>query len=380
MALTAATSEVYPNPIFEGSEKRVEIDFRLSSSASANGLRAIPRETLDQLMTLARCCIVSSRSNTHFDAYVLSESSLFVYPTKWVLKTCGTTRLLNAIPYLLEVAAGLGLEARRCKYTRASFLFPELQPFPYTSFDNEVEFLQQHFGALKNGGSAFVLGEPFNGLQWHVYIADDLEPVAADFKPTYNLEICMTELSPEAAQQFFRTEKFVSASQTTKDSGIINLKPKALMDDYVFEPCGYSMNGIDGTGLITIHITPEGHQSYASVEFSGFMEDMVDASKALDSVLKIFQPGKVSVAMSVDKYTKESQLWGNLSNIPFGYGVQGVGSQLQQCEGKVCYLTLVEKMAAPGSPITPLHHASSFLSVATSSNSDYEADSNSDPE
>ncbi len=43
-----------------------------------------------------------------------------------------------------------------------------------------------------------------------------------------------------------RTEKFVSAEQTTKDSGILHIKPKAIIDDYVFEPCGYSMNGIDG--------------------------------------------------------------------------------------------------------------------------------------
>ena len=122
-----ATPVVLPNPIFEGSEKRVEIDFRLGAASPANGLRAIPRETLDELMTLAACCIVSSRNNEHLDAYVLSESSLFVYPSKWILKTCGTTRLLNSVPRLLEVAAGLGLTPRRCKYTRGSFLFPENQ-------------------------------------------------------------------------------------------------------------------------------------------------------------------------------------------------------------------------------------------------------------
>jgi hypothetical protein len=78
-------------------------------------------------MSLAHCEIVSTRTNAHFDAYVLSESSLFVYDTKWVLKTCGTTRLLNALPRLLEVAGAARLAPCRCKYTRASFLFPENQ-------------------------------------------------------------------------------------------------------------------------------------------------------------------------------------------------------------------------------------------------------------
>lgn len=118
---------VLHNPTFEGSEKRVEIDFALSPAAPSCGLRSLTRAQLDELMTLAHCTIVSNRSNEEFDAYVLSESSLFVYPTKWVLKTCGTTRLLNSVPRLLELAVAAGLEPIRCKYTRASFLFPEMQ-------------------------------------------------------------------------------------------------------------------------------------------------------------------------------------------------------------------------------------------------------------
>ena len=70
---------------------------------------------------------MSVTSNADFDAYVLSESSLFVFPTKLVLKTCGTTRLLDAVPLLLELAASLDMQPRRCKYSRASYLFPELQ-------------------------------------------------------------------------------------------------------------------------------------------------------------------------------------------------------------------------------------------------------------
>ena len=54
---------------------------------------------------------------------------------RMVLKTCGTTKLLSCVPYMCQLAAGVGLEPARVKYTRASFLFPEQQPAPHTSFE-----------------------------------------------------------------------------------------------------------------------------------------------------------------------------------------------------------------------------------------------------
>jgi hypothetical protein len=90
-----------PCPIFEGSEKRLELHFQHHSSGGKpddlQGLRALGRGMLDDLMSLAACEIISHTSNSTFDAYVLSESSLFVYPTTWVLKTCGTTKTLNCL-------------------------------------------------------------------------------------------------------------------------------------------------------------------------------------------------------------------------------------------------------------------------------------------
>lgn len=165
-----------------------------------------------------------------------------------------------------------------------------------------MAFLDDYFGHMDVGDRQnYVLGEQFHGLQWHVYIAgrkDIQNP--AEHKATFNLELCMTELDAVAAEQFFRNDKFVSAAQTTADTGIVHLKPNCVIDDYVFEPCGYSMNGIDKSGLITIHVTPELHQSYASVEISGHLEDMVPPEYLLAAAVNIFKPGKMSVTMSVD--------------------------------------------------------------------------------
>ena len=123
-----STEEILHCPPFEGSEKRIEIDFSwVDGVKSGAGLRSLSREVLDLLMEDAACTIVSSRSNAHFDAYVLSESSLFVYPTKYVLKTCGTTKLLSSVPRLLTAVAEIGMQVDRVKFSRATFLFPEQQ-------------------------------------------------------------------------------------------------------------------------------------------------------------------------------------------------------------------------------------------------------------
>jgi hypothetical protein len=116
--MVAASAAVCPAPVFEGSEKRLEVEFGPGDGSRPGGLRALSRADLDYLTATAACCIVSARHNAAFDAYVLSESSLFVFPDKLVLKTCGTTKLLAAVAPLLQLAAGLGM---------ASFLFPEQQ-------------------------------------------------------------------------------------------------------------------------------------------------------------------------------------------------------------------------------------------------------------
>jgi len=88
MTGAAATPDVFPCPVFEGSEKRISVTFAAAAGASTPpppaGLRTLTRTQLDAMLDLAACQIVSSRSNEHFDAYVLSESSCFVYPGEWV--------------------------------------------------------------------------------------------------------------------------------------------------------------------------------------------------------------------------------------------------------------------------------------------------------
>ncbi len=92
------------NGTFEGPEKSLEVCFR-PGVGHRLGCRALTRQQLDAICNKAQCTIISKISNDHLDAYVLSESSLFVYKYKVVIKTCGTTTLLRCISCLLNYAS-----------------------------------------------------------------------------------------------------------------------------------------------------------------------------------------------------------------------------------------------------------------------------------
>jgi len=47
-----------------------------------------------------------------FDTYLISESSLFVYDDRVVILTCGTTLLLKTLPVIVQAGADIGLEVK----------------------------------------------------------------------------------------------------------------------------------------------------------------------------------------------------------------------------------------------------------------------------
>jgi hypothetical protein len=129
---------------FEGYEKRLEISFSeapVFADTNGSGLRALSRAQIGSVLHLARCTVVSELSNEELDSYVLSESSLFVYPHKVVIRTCGTAKLLLAVPRILELAEELSLPLAAVKYSRGTFMFPDAQPSPHKYFAGEVSCL-----------------------------------------------------------------------------------------------------------------------------------------------------------------------------------------------------------------------------------------------
>ena len=425
---------------FLGPEKLLEVWFAISQcalpgAAGPNGLKKISAGTWKEMLDLVDCKILSVITFGDVDAYLLSESSMFVFPHKLVLKTCGTTTLLYGLPRILELAV---LEAGfpyvpanavidspaaaipyRIFYSRKNFQYPDKQRGPHRSWQDEVKYLDQHF----SNGSAYMIGK-MNGEHWYLYFTTpntNLTPPATpetfsmgnagigskkspneDGKSgssfckgsaneqDYTLEILMTDLDEDQAAKFWLNEAIslarkrrqnpkaevyraaaenrdillaqaengkhkddngellikgqrnslrsppvstnappdVETLQLTDDltteghalgqliteaSGLADIYPRtrypdAKIDSYLFDPCGFSANGVvptmngpagaSETHYFTIHVTPEPHCSYASFETNVPAKPCDrDTSDIIEHVVSIFRPGRFSVTL-----------------------------------------------------------------------------------
>ncbi|KAF8087967.1 hypothetical protein N665_0558s0018 [Sinapis alba] len=289
---------------FEGFEKRLELRFfNDDKNKNPMGLRLIDFESLDQVLTQVQCTVVSAVANHSFDAYVLSESSLFVYPTKIIIKTCGTTQLLKSIRPFINLARSLNLTLRACRYSRGSFIFPTAQPFPYnTAFKDEVTIVEDSLPKSLRYRKASVMTPSNNPSRaWHVFTASaDVEP---DERDVVVVEVCMTELDRVNAMSFFRRKgdeknSDSAGKEMTRLSGVDTINENAFICDFAFDPCGYSMNGVDGERYSTIHVTPEDGFSYASFEcgLSLYDDGHGDIAEVLSRAIDVFRPSCVSIA------------------------------------------------------------------------------------
>ena len=426
---------ITPANHFAGPEKLLEVWFSASSNSlpaatAPAGLKVVPSEIWKDMLDLVNCKVLSIIESEHVDAYLLSESSMFVFPHKLILKTCGTTTLLSGLPRILEIAAkvakfpsgsanltlGIDTAARpyRVFYSRKNYKFPDRQRGPHRSWRDEVNTLDKLF----LGGSAYMIGK-MNGEHWYLYLTEPntiLTPPATperretetrllelplpkaslmacdnyDDTQDETLEILMTDLDEETAEQFHldhasavaeghyseetrkaridstqhvagfgglpcKAAKSACASiqkldnedldvfsNTSSDpadlmasysesltypeglaseghplgtvvseaSGLadvypISKYPDARIDAYLFQPCGFSANGVipaptgrDATHYFTVHVTPEPHCSYASFETNvPTKQTGRETADVIKQVVNIFKPGRFSVTL-----------------------------------------------------------------------------------
>lgn len=254
---------------FEGSEKKIEISLHSGGSS----LRELGQGFWSQISTRANADILSSISNEHCDAYVLSESSLFVWDDKFLMLTCGTSVLVDAALLFIEK---LGVDRIAfVSYQRKSEYFSHLQG---SSFSDDIKRLR----AVLPGDAVRVGHLDAH----HHYLYTSHSETAIETKNSVS-ELLMYHIQGPAAEYLRSAEQSISR---IRDLLKLNeLFPGFIFDDFLFKPFGYSINGLCGERYMTIHITPQESSSYVSLETD---LDLTQSNGLLLSrLLNIFNPG-----------------------------------------------------------------------------------------
>lgn len=428
-----------------GPEKLLEVWFApsaaaLPASAAPMGLKSVEASRWEEMLDLVHCKILSVVDSEQVDAYLLSESSLFIFPHKLVLKTCGITTLLSGLPKMLEIAAlAAGFPhapanpasgslaaatTHRVFYSRKNFIYPDQQRGPHRSWRDEVRTLDRIF----RSGSAYMIGK-MNGEHWYLYITEPENRLTPPLTPEHEklkipgwekqcslgpeglqvlangfedqdredetLEILMTDLDEHGAKQFYAeyavdeqhlqkskarpctngaletvgkiifqanghracgdvdvfglneddvddklaadgaaaehhsavdltTEGHALGSVVSDACGLSDVYPTsrypdARIDAYLFNPCGFSANGVvpappsqagetgpgsrgpgkvASTHYFNVHVTPEPNCSYASFETNvPARQTGRETAEVVEQVVNIFRPGRFSVTL-----------------------------------------------------------------------------------
>lgn len=283
--------------------------------AGPDGLKKVSGEIWKDMLDLVNCQVLSVVSSEDVDAYLLSESSMFVWPHKLILKTCGTTTLLSGLPRILEIATlfagfpratapaskGITVAASpyRVFYSRKNYLFPDRQRGPHRSWRDEV----RNMDSLFLNGSAYMIGK-MNGEHWYLYLTEPhtmLTPPAsphedATFQETETkvldfpeankvhkddehdetLEVLMTDLDEENAKQFYLDNATATAEKNyrnfDKDEGVEHLDVFGNVDQ-----------DLEGGRMLPPELTTEGHALGTVVSEGCGLSDVYPKSKFPDA-------------------------------------------------------------------------------------------------
>ncbi|SCW03671.1 LAFE_0G15610g1_1 [Lachancea fermentati] len=310
---------------FEGPEKLLEIWFYPNVQSIPDGtktLRSIAFEKWIHILELVKCQVLSMKKAEKMDAFLLSESSLFVFDHKLTLKTCGTTTTLFCLEDLFRIVKeDLGWDFScegknhpyKAFYSRRRFMFPLKQRSIHKNWSDEVEYLNSFFCF----GKSYLVGRLDQANHWNLYVTEtntDLKTYEDEYPDDdETLEILMTGLEPSKSNQFVVSRESsdvdncgsddaghvlgLRTTQATKlDSVYDNVRNVSIQHDaFAFTPCGYSSNVVmDGQFYYTLHVTPENGWSYASFESNvpvkHVSKNSQDNIEVMKRVLDVFRP------------------------------------------------------------------------------------------
>lgn len=234
---------------FEGSEKKAEI---IIDDQQLSLLNDFNNKFWSEMVEHCHAKILSSISNSFCKAFLLSESSLFVWQDRLVILTCGNTRLINAVEFFIKKVPSNIIS--QVIYQRKNEYFAYAQP---TNFIDDVKQLKTY-----TEGKAYRFGEMYSH---HNYLFHSLHPYQANQEDkTY--ELLAYQISEDASKHL--TRPGLKVAEIREYFQFDQWLQGFELDDFAFEPFGYSLNAIKDNDYLTIHVTPQAHSSYVSFESS----------------------------------------------------------------------------------------------------------------
>ena len=249
--------------MFEGSEKKIEIIF----SGESLPLFEKSQKFWKSIVHSCGAEIISWTQFPKVHSYILSESSLFIWPHRLVLITCGKTTLSKSLMKILNSFPEKSIEV--CFFQRKNEFFPQAQK---SCFHKDIKKINK-----KISGKAYRFG-PLHDR--HFFLFHSSSNFSPD-KEDQTLEILI-----------YNSELYRDSSPQT----VLHLKKeleKAFFgfetQEHFFKPLGYSLNAVREELYYTVHISPEESSFYISFE-TNIREKSVQY--LTEKILNIFQPGK----------------------------------------------------------------------------------------
>ncbi len=281
---------------FEGPEKKVE----LAVVDGFTSLRSLGDEHWRRVVRAAGADVLSVLRSEHIDAYLLSESSLFVYDGFVTMITCGQTTLVDAVD---EMLTKIDCDAVAVLvYERKNEHFPHAQPA--TFFDDA-----QRLAALVPGRAVRFGCEHEHSIQmFHTTREHRPEP------DDRTLEILMHGIDPKRAERFCQLDPDESIAFGL---GLSRSLAGHAIDEHVFAPFGYSFNATRGMAYTTLHVTPQRIGSYVSFETNaaelsddllGLVTEVVEAFGPESFDIVVFEPSDAPMGIEVPGYVQRTQV------------------------------------------------------------------------
>lgn len=255
---------------FEGSEKKAEI---IIDAQKASLLKDYDDEFWGALVAQCEAKVLSKISNETCKAFLLSESSLFVWNDHLLILTCGDTQLVNSVMFFLNhIDKDL---VQQIIYQRKNEYCSHLQASHVLDDTKQLQTFNQ--------GKLLRFGELDSHHSYLYHLDNDYRGELND--KTY--EVLIYNIDP--AVSALLTQKNIDNQQIRKILQLDKMIPDFILDDFVFEPFGYSLNAIFKEHYFTIHLTPQEHNSYVSFESNINLIDFIPI------ILGIFSPASFDV-------------------------------------------------------------------------------------